>query len=109
MDLSVNKGHTMAKLTIEQQLNSRLRNLDFFRKPSSFEELDNLPVEYITQEEVDSLEIADATELGIENPFCAHNMGNFMLFILNYNDQMYLVNSEGHDYCRYVVAVAIRN
>jgi hypothetical protein len=81
---------------------------DYNRKSSSFEDIDG-PEIVVTQQDADAMGIYDADAIGVEDPFddIPERLGDQAVFILRFKDALYLINTEGFSYCRYVAKCKI--
>ena len=78
--------------------------LDYTRKPLSFEEVDQdwinrVPV---STKDANELGVYYAEDLEIERPMDTFAIPTPLVFVINYDDKTYIVNTEGFNYCRYV-------
>jgi hypothetical protein len=92
---------------MDRSIANRYRH-DYNRKSDSFEEIDG-PELIVAQQDADAMGVYDADALGVEDPFddIPERLGDQMVFILKFNDVLYLVNTEGYSYCRYVAKCKI--
>lgn len=101
-------------------IDKKYRNSDFYRKPGSFKEVDE---EYKGTDPI-RIPVCDASVLGIFDAYFLNINDPFdeiepydeddmvmkvpMIFILRLDDgKTYLVNTEGYNYCRYVMPCVV--
>lgn len=80
---------------------------DFGRKRGFFNSTDR-PIK-VPKEDAEELGIYDAKEHNIEGTFDELWENAPLVFILNVDGKPWLVNTEGYEYCRYIVPCEIVN
>lgn len=85
-------------------------SIDWTAKPTSWAEVDNRPITYITKSQASRLKTLYYNSEGI-GPMKANDIIPFKhpdLFIYVLYNKKYLINTEGYDYPRYVTRVNVR-
>ena len=97
--------------TTIRPIDSKYRYHNFFRKPTSFSEVTetNIPAVNIPVHLAQELGMFTTEELGIEGTFDSFKIATPMVFIVSVNGKQYLINTEGYNYCRYVLPCVIVN
>jgi hypothetical protein len=102
--------HKMKNLK-QKTINKILLNGSFKRKPVDFKDVKNNLFEAYEDfftELVETLPVFTIEQLGIKKPTDHFNIENInvpMLFILETYENKYLINTEGSNYCRYVILI----
>ena len=83
----------------------KYRDYNFVRKPLSFEESKEMRPEpqMVPLDDAKQLGVYSAEQLEVYGPFDDIIGKVPLIFVLTYENDTYLVNTEGHNYCRYVL------
>lgn len=79
------------------------------RKCDRFTEVDGAAALPISAADVAVLGVVDAASIGVQTPFdnLPSDLARQMVFIIKVGENHYLVNTEGYDYCRYIMPCVV--
>ena len=79
------------------------------RKSDQFSEVDHEAALPISAADAAVLGVVDAASIGVQDPFddLPSDLARQMVFIIKVGEKHYLVNTEGYDYCRYIMPCVI--
>ena len=79
------------------------------RKRTQFSDCDlDTPI-FVAPDDAEDLGVHNATDMGVVTPFdeVSDALAHQMVFIIKVGEKLYLVNTEGYNYCRYITPCVI--